>query len=57
MNIQIKNGIVWVWRIHGGWYTHLKAFPEAVKKVSKDNYEPDTSHPSVLKYIKENSIL
>lgn len=53
MKIAVHSGVVFVYRINSGWYTHIRAFPEAIKKVSKDEYVPDCNHASVLKYVKD----
>jgi hypothetical protein len=34
----------------GGWFRNVRAFPEAIDKRG----DPQTDHPSVLKYLKEN---
>lgn len=51
--IKVHAGVVWVVSIKSGWYWLLKAFPQAIKKIDKDNYAPDIDHPTVLKYIKD----
>ena len=55
MRVVVHAGMVWVYRIAGGWYTHLRCFPEAIKRASKDEYVPDLEHASVVKFVKENS--
>lgn len=58
MKVEVHLGIVWAYKIAGGWFIHLKAFPEAVKKIKKkpkDEYVPDVDHATVLKYVKDHS--
>jgi hypothetical protein len=51
VNVVVHLGVVWAYHVTGGWFRRLKAFPDAVDRKG----EPDTGHPSVLKYVKDNS--
>lgn len=42
MKVVVHNGVVWAYRISGGWYTHLRAFPEAGGNIN---------HPVVKNYV------
>ncbi|MGZ4850515.1 MAG: hypothetical protein ACXV2C_03945 [Candidatus Bathyarchaeia archaeon] len=44
-------GVVWIAEVKNGWYTYLKAFPEAIDKKGDAQLE----HPAILKYIKERT--
>lgn len=46
-NVTVYLGVVWVIRIRNGWFTHIKAFPQAIDKSG----EVKLDHPDVLKYI------
>lgn len=56
MRIVVHLGVVWCYQISGGWYTHLRPFPMAMKK-DKDDYVPDINHASVLEYLKKTQVL
>jgi hypothetical protein len=49
-HVIIHLGVVWIVKISCGWYSDLKAFPQAIDKKG----EPFVEHPLVLKYIKEH---
>lgn len=53
--VVIHNGGVWAYKISCGWFLYLKAFPQAFKKIGKDDFIPDVNHQSVLDYTKDKS--
>lgn len=50
MKVVVHHGVVWVYEVSGGWFRHLKGFPEALTKKG----EPDPDHESVRKYMEKN---
>lgn len=49
-HVIVHLGVVWVLKMNNGWFSHIKAFPEAIDKKG----EPQIEHPVILKYVKEH---